>query len=257
MPFTVAHAAAALPLRRSGLVWSALVLGTFAPDFEYFLRLAPDVGYGHTLPGTFLLTLPLALIVLWLFHAVVKAPVVELLPASFRDRLAEDVEAFRFGGAARFAMILLSILLGIATHLGWDSFTHPNTWVYRHWAILHASLKIPIIGATPLYKLFQHGSTAIGVGILVIWLLVWRQNAKLHHESTNHRVSGRHRLTVLAVVISIALAGAVIRAVVALGLPAGHLAQKRFVGLWVTTLVALLWWQIVLYGAWYKRRTDT
>ena len=39
MPFTLAHAAAALPLRRFKLVWSALVIGSFAPDFWLFMGL--------------------------------------------------------------------------------------------------------------------------------------------------------------------------------------------------------------------------
>jgi hypothetical protein len=76
VPFTLAHGAAALPFRRLHLVFSGLLVGTFAPDFEYFLRLSPDDGFGHTLLGTFVLTLPLALLVLWLFHTFVKLPVV-------------------------------------------------------------------------------------------------------------------------------------------------------------------------------------
>ena len=40
MAFTVSHAVIALPFRRSRrLVFSALVVGSMAPDFEYYLRL--------------------------------------------------------------------------------------------------------------------------------------------------------------------------------------------------------------------------
>src|SRR5438045_2424069 len=116
MPFTLAHTAAALPLRRTKLVWSALLIGTMAPDFEYFVRLAPDDGYGHTLAGTFLLTLPLALLALWLFHTFVKVAVIGLLPNAIRNRLAKSIHEFHWGGAAHFAMIIISILVGIATH---------------------------------------------------------------------------------------------------------------------------------------------
>ena len=63
---------------------SAVVVGTFAPDFEYFLRLAPDGRFGHTLLGSFALTLPLALLVLWLFHTLVKVPLVQLLPEAIQ-----------------------------------------------------------------------------------------------------------------------------------------------------------------------------
>ena len=64
MPFTVSHAAAALPFRRARLVTSALVVGTMAPDFEYFLPLKTHDTFGHTFPGILVLTLPVALLVL-------------------------------------------------------------------------------------------------------------------------------------------------------------------------------------------------
>src|ERR1700733_2396374 len=105
MPFTLSHAAAVLPLRRMNLVPSALVVGTFAPDLEYFARLSPGDGYGHTWPGTFLLTLPLALLTLWIFHVFVKQPVVAILPEGFQRRLAPYLGRFRFGRVARFGWI--------------------------------------------------------------------------------------------------------------------------------------------------------
>ena len=63
------------------------MVGTFAPDLEYFLRLKPGGGYGHTLPGAFLLSLPMALVTLWIFHRVVKAPFTLLLPIGLQRRL--------------------------------------------------------------------------------------------------------------------------------------------------------------------------
>jgi len=63
--------------------------------------------------------------VLWLFHTFVKLPVARLLPDAIQRRLTCRLGEFGFGGAARFALIVGSILLGIATHLVWDSFTHP------------------------------------------------------------------------------------------------------------------------------------
>ena len=117
MPFTLAHAAAALPFRRSSLVVSALIIGTMAPDFEYFLRLRADHGFGHTLKGAFLMTLPLALFVLWTFHAFVKRLVADLLPDRLQRRLTGHLDGFRFWGTGRTAVIVGSILLGISTHL--------------------------------------------------------------------------------------------------------------------------------------------
>ena len=99
MPFTLAHAAAALPFRRSSLIVSALIIGTMAPDFEYFLRLRVDDGFGHTLKGAFLLTLPLALFVLWTSHAFVQRLVADLLPDRLERRLTGHLDGFCFWGS--------------------------------------------------------------------------------------------------------------------------------------------------------------
>jgi hypothetical protein len=248
VPFTLAHGAAALPFRRLRLVPSALLVGTFAPDFEYFLRLAPAGRFGHTLLGTFVLTLPLALLVLWLFHAFVKLPLVGLLPDAIQRRLTNHLDEFRFRGAARLALIVGSILLGIATHLAWDSFTHPNTWLYHQWPILSQMLQVPIVGRIPFYKLFQHGSTIIGVGALSVWLAVWYRTSEPSGRVPRNAASPTRKIATGAVLTTVAFVGALIRAVAGSGIPRGHLSEKRFVGLLVVTAIALVWWQLVAYG---------
>ena len=62
-----------------------------------------------------------------------------------------------------------SILLGISTHLLWDSFTHPNTWLYCHWSLLSQPLDLPVLGPIPVCKILQHASPMVGTGILLIW----------------------------------------------------------------------------------------
>jgi len=140
-----------------------------APDFEYFLRLRVDDGFGHTLKGAFLLTLPLALFVLWTSHAFVKRLVADLLPDRLERRPTGHLDGFCFWGRGRSALIVGSILLGISTHLLWDSFTHPNTWLYCHWSLLSQPLDLPVLGPIPVCKILQHASTMVGTGILLIW----------------------------------------------------------------------------------------
>src|ERR1700722_8650732 len=119
MPFTPAHIAAVLPFRRSQLIWSALVVGAIAPDLEYFLRMSPQGRYGHTLAGLFLFTLPMGLVVLWLFHTYVKPPFIALMPERLQRRLARRAGQFRFGGASRVALVGASMLVGVGMHLIW------------------------------------------------------------------------------------------------------------------------------------------
>jgi hypothetical protein len=253
----VAHGAAALPFRRLHLVFSALLVGTFAPDFEYFLRLSPDSRFGHTLLGTFALTLPLALLVLWLFHAFVKRPAAGLLPEAIQRRLTNHLGEFTFRGPARLALIVSSILLGIITHLAWDSFTHANTWPYRHWPILSHRFHAPLVGAIPLYEVFQHGSTFIGIGVLSIWLAFrYRVTEPISHPLSN-RVPPVRRMLIGGSFVMVALVGGVVRATIAIGIPDGHPAEKQFVGLVVVTAIALVWWQLVIYGFFISRNPQS
>ena len=259
MPFTPAHVAAVLPFRRSRLIWSALVVGAMSPDFEYFLRMSPQDRYGHTLAGVFFFTLPVGLITLWLFHAYVKAPFVELMPDRLERRLAPCAGKFRFGGASRFVLIVASLLVGIATHLIWDSFTHGNTWTTRHWAALGDRVQVLDIGFVPLYKLLQQVSTVVGLAILLVWLVAWYRGGEvggeveLRNEDRTHAWPPR-KIVTLAAITAIAAVGAAFRAVTAIGIPSNHSTLALFVGDLAVTMIALMWWQLVALGIWRSRR---
>jgi Domain of unknown function (DUF4184) len=87
MPFTLAHVAAALPLRRFNLVWSAFVVGSVAPDFPYIVGTTDYRSLGHQFPAVIECTLPASIFALWLFHTAIKRPVVTLLPSGMQQRL--------------------------------------------------------------------------------------------------------------------------------------------------------------------------
>lgn len=113
MPFTLSHAAAAWPFRRTRLVFSALIVGCFVPDIPYFLLLRAHGFNGHTLSGLFTFDLPAGLLALWLFHRYLKQASLIYLPAGFRRRL--KFVPFSFLPPARLALIAGSILIGAAT----------------------------------------------------------------------------------------------------------------------------------------------
>ena len=105
---------------------SALIVGCFATDLEYFLGVHGE--FGHTLPGVFVFDLPLAFAALWLFHHYAKEPLVAWLPEVTRERIEPAPRSLSVDSVSRFAMVIVSILVGIGTHILWDSFTHP--WYY-------------------------------------------------------------------------------------------------------------------------------
>ena len=161
MPFTASHAAVVVPLARRGLILSALVVGSMAPDLEYFLRLSFTSRYGHTLPGMFALSLPCGLAALWLFHAILKRPLLTLLPASHEQRLARYAGPFHFAPARRFARILVSLMAGIVSHVVIDAFTHEHGQVVD----MIPMLGVPVgrIGGlvVPAYMALQAAATAV------------------------------------------------------------------------------------------------
>jgi membrane-bound metal-dependent hydrolase YbcI (DUF457 family) len=249
MPFTPAHAAAALPFLRLRLVPSALVVGTMAPDFEYFLRFAPGGGFGHTLPGAFLLSLPLALMVLWIFHALLKRPVVRLFPDGLRLRIAAQSAPFRFGGARRFVLIVVSALIGIATHLLWDCFTHRDMWASRHFPWLREEERLPILGMTAHYAMLQLGSTVLGILILCLWGWRWYRRSIPMRQAQEKSLPAARRHLVVAGIAVIALTGGAIRAMAAMrALGRGH-GWVIVAGDGATSLIALAWWALVVYAA--------
>lgn len=129
MPLTFSHPALIVPLmigRRHYFSATGLVMGSLAPDFEYFLRMKKGMSlYSHTFPALFWFNLPLALLLALLFHAVVKKPLLHSLPGWLFKRLSayESFEWYPFF-KRKWLLVLVSILIGAASHLLWDWFTH-------------------------------------------------------------------------------------------------------------------------------------
>jgi hypothetical protein len=167
MPFTLAHPAAALPLwyaGRRGLRLAALVLGSVTPDYEYFLHLNTVGRFGHTLPGLFLLGLPAGWLSLWLFDRFGRAGIRTLLPAVWRLPAPP---------VPRYALLPTSaaLLLGTASHIVWDAFTHASGWGVRLLPGLGRSVELgPALVAG--FKVLQHGSSVVGLAVLAF--LAWR-----------------------------------------------------------------------------------
>lgn len=176
MPFTLAHPAAVLPLARTKLVFSALVAGALAPDIGYFITFSSQHAESHSLTGLFLICLPAGLLMLFVFHKLMKAPLLALLPASHQERLYPYAQGFHCRSASRFGLILISLLIGSATHLIWDSFTHKTGWVVQRIPALEGMLRP--FHHYPIYKFLQHSSGVLGLAILVIAYLHWYRLAK-------------------------------------------------------------------------------
>ena len=248
MPFTLSHAAAALPFRRSRLVPSALVIGTFAPDLEYFIRLTPGGGWGHTMAGMFGMDLPLGLGALWLFHRLVKLPLANLLPDSVRARLTDELARFRFGPLGRFLLIVVSLLIGIATHLVWDGFTHPQYWIVRHWALLRRVHHYPVLGWESNSSILQAISSLGGLALLAVWCVFWHRRTAPDPAIAANPFTRDERIAVVLMGCGAAGLGSLVRAWLSVGVPHTDLQYSEFLNQFVATFGALCWWQLAMWG---------
>jgi hypothetical protein len=196
MPFTLSHAAAALPFRKLKPIWPALVIGTFAPDLRYFLIISNEDRIWHQFPEVVLYALPVALLTLWIFEQVVKAPAIELLPDGVQRRLQDKLADF--SGWSQLALIVLWIAAGIVTHIVWDQFTHSYSWLALHWSLLQVQVSLPFGHPFLLAHLLQHLSTIGGFLVLCVWFLVWyRKTLPIESGDQQEFSPGLKLLTVL------------------------------------------------------------
>lgn len=128
MPFTFSHPAVVLPLNYLPKKWfsiTALIVGSLMPDLEAFLRFKSEKDQSHSWDALFWFCLPLGLAISFLFHLIVRNPFIFNLPPFFQKRF---INYAGFDWLAYFkknvAVVLLSLLIGGASHLIWDSFSH-------------------------------------------------------------------------------------------------------------------------------------
>lgn len=173
MPFTFSHPALILPLKYLPRKWfslTGLIIGSLTPDFEYFIRMKVQSNYSHTFRGIFWFDLPLALGLSFLFHTIIKKDLFENLPKNIQSRIIGSIKFnWNLYFKKHWIVVLISILIGIASHLLWDSFTHDHAYFVNKIEILKSS--VIIFGkAIPILKIAQHLSTLIG-GLVILYTL--------------------------------------------------------------------------------------
>jgi hypothetical protein len=170
MGFTFSHPALILPgknLPARYCSFTGLIAGSMVPDFEYFITLNKESVLSHTWYGVFLFDLPLAILLAFAYHLLIRPVLVPNLPGYFKKRLSRFM-CFnwpRYYNRNKF-VVITSILAGIASHLLWDSFTSINGYFVSLFPFLNIQLNWD--GTTFfVYKIIKHLSSGIGAGILI------------------------------------------------------------------------------------------
>lgn len=207
MPFTFSHPAIVLPLAKySGrhISLTGLIIGSMTPDFEYFFRMKIQSNFSHTISGLFYFDLPAGILLSFVFHNLIRNSLYDNLPKTFRSRL-EAFKLFKWNDYFKnhYFVVIISILIGAASHLLWDSFTHAQGYSVRNFSSLQDSFEI-VGHEIVIYKLLQHLSSLLG-GLFIV-LAFFRLPMK---HSAKQSISKNYWLTILTmttVIVGVRLA---------------------------------------------------
>lgn len=178
MPFTFSHPALVIPLlyTRRKYQWvsaTGLIIGSMAPDCEKFMRLKLASAHSHTVASIFYFSCPVTLVLAFIFHLLVRRPLIAHLPGVLYRRL-EKYAGFDWVSYFRryYWGVLLSAMIGAALHLFWDSFTHNHTLTAD---VLPGLRGVVWIGSRtmPVFHVVALLSSIIGGAViaLAVWLM--------------------------------------------------------------------------------------
>lgn len=189
MPFTFSHPAIILPLSYLPKKWislTALIVGSMTPDFEYFLRMKVQSIYSHTIPGIFWFDLPLGIIITFVFHTMVRNALFLNLPKQIKTRLLtyqtfEWTQYFK----CNWIVVIISLLIGIMSHLFWDSFTHHHGYFVE--IIPSLKNKVNLFNLQiPIFKILQHSSSLVG-GLLIVLAIKKLPVSRIENTKINYK----------------------------------------------------------------------
>jgi hypothetical protein len=158
MPFTLAHPAAVLPLRGLGMPMTALVAGAMAPDVPQMLGVADGRTISHSATAVVTVDLAIGMVMVLLWYAVYRRPLVDLAPDRWRTRLPDRIRL----SPLEWALCVPAVIVGAATHVAWDSFTHVDSWGTEHVAPLRESFL-----GVPAYEWAQHLCSVVGFALVI------------------------------------------------------------------------------------------
>ena len=213
MPLTLAHPIAAVPfrrpLRRLGAL-AALVIGSTMADLPLFLPLPLSRNATHTFLAVLWFCLPTGALAYLLYDYVLDRPLRALLPEGFARRLS------RTGRQARPPVwslsVLVSLLVGAATHAAWDSFTHGGAAGVGEWLPVLETRLFTVSGYTVyVFSVLQHTSTVVGMAVLIGWIWRWYGRAA-EGDAAAGALSPGARRTLLVVIALVAVVAAVVAA---------------------------------------------
>ncbi|AMR27666.1 hypothetical protein A0257_11545 [Hymenobacter psoromatis] len=143
-----------------------------APDCEKFLRLRLASGHSHTFGSIFYFSCPVALVLAFTFHLLVRKPLLTHLPPVLYRRLGRFTHVDWVGYFRNYYWgVILSILIGAMLHLFWDIFTHPDPLANEFFPLLAQWVNF---GGEQIQGFFLMGLLSSVVGGMVVIGAIWK-----------------------------------------------------------------------------------
>jgi hypothetical protein len=140
--------------------------------------------YSHTIDGLFWFDIPLGLLLAFIFHNIVRDSLFDNLPTILKSRFSE-FRQFDWNGYFKrsWFVVTISILIGAASHILWDSFTHDHGYFVQTIPALQNSINF-LGGQIPILKILQHSSTLLG-GLVIVFAIYKLPTDKTEKENIN------------------------------------------------------------------------
>ena len=221
MPFTPAHAVVAIPFVRSRLVPAAIAVGAMTPDVPLYFRAGPSYALTHSWLGAVVVDIPMAFALMLVWRIILRPAVPQLSPRWFAERWPLPWRNAHSGWWSLWAgrgasastrtvsciLLIVSLAIGVATHLIWDAFTHEGRWG----TILVPQLTEPL-GPFLLVKWAQYLSSVLGLLFIAIWGVRWL--ARRTPVAVDPVLSARSLILIWMSLPASLVAGAIIVAIV-------------------------------------------
>ncbi len=184
MPFTFSHPAIILPLlklSKNRVSATALFAGSMAPDFEYFINFQMKQVHGHTNTGMFYYDFPLAILLCFAFHSLVRDALIHYSPRFIKNRWCHYIGYdWSKRWKENWKMIMVSAMIGVFSHTFLDSFTHPHRFMTEHIDFLSST--VSIFGSEMIvYNIGQTWGSVFG--LMAIMAVVMREPEKRQFRS--------------------------------------------------------------------------
>lgn len=211
MPFTLAHPAVAVPLARPlgryGVL-SALIIGSMTPDLWYLVPSLITRNQSHQFPGLLWFCLPAGCAIYWLYHRLMKVPLVFLLPVWISSRLAFFLAGRPVMPRVPWSAVATSVFVGAATHVLIDPFSHPTGRLsgalpelgFPLFALGHSQITVA--------TLVQYAMSLAGIALLAWWSWRWLKSAPASETADPMPTGGRILVVLILAGLTVTAAAA-------------------------------------------------